>query len=63
METRLPITALRAVVSRYDTQKAAALALGIRQQHLSDLLHGRRTFSEAMLAKLGLTRVIQRAAR
>ena len=51
-----PIKALRRIVDSCVTQKAAAEKLGLSQTHLSDLLRGRRTFSEATLAKLGLRR-------
>jgi hypothetical protein len=36
------------------TQKAAAEALGVTPQYISDILAGRRTLSEPMAAKLGL---------
>ena len=52
---------LRALLAQHGTQQEAASALGISQQYLSDLLLGRRTFSEAMLAKLGLRRTVVEA--
>lgn len=51
-----PIKALRRMVDAHVTQRAAAEKLGLSQTHLSDLLRGRRTFSESVLAKLGLRR-------
>lgn len=50
--------ALQAVREKYPTQRAAAKALGITPSYLHDLLHGRRTFSAAVLAKLGLRRTV-----
>ncbi len=46
------------VVKREGTQQNAAARLEIAPSHLGDLLHGRRTFSDAMLAKLGLRRTV-----
>lgn len=56
-----PQAELKQFVSKHSTQQAAAQALGIAPSHLTDLLRGRRTFSEAMLAKLGLRRAVVRA--
>ena len=53
-----PAAVLRAFVAQHPTQTAAARALGVGDAYLSDLLHGRRLFSDVMLAKLGLERVI-----
>jgi plasmid maintenance system antidote protein VapI len=52
--TQTPARALKQLVASHATKKAAAAALGISAPHLQDLLHGRRGFSAAMLAKLGL---------
>ena len=52
-----PMLVLRRVVEQHGTQTAAARALGISQPYLHDLLRGRRDFSAAMLARLGLARV------
>lgn len=49
-----PIVVLRAFVARYDTQNDAAAALQITPSYLSELLMGRRTFSERMAARIGL---------
>ena len=57
---RSPDTVLRAYCARYPTMKAAALSLGMSPSYLADLLRGRRTYSEAVLAKLGLERRIVR---
>lgn len=58
MKTLSPRHALIAFVLERGTQRQAADVLGISQQYLSDLLSGRRTFSAAMLKKLGLKTVI-----
>lgn len=49
---------LREVIADAGTQEKAAARLGIGPSYLSDLLHGRRLFSDAMLAKLGLRRTV-----
>ena len=49
---------LRALLAQHGTQQKTAAALGISQQYLSDLLLERREFSEVMLTKLGLKRVV-----
>lgn len=51
-------TVLRAFVAQYKTQADAAAALKLSQSYLTDLLRGRRAFSDAVLRKLGLERVI-----
>ena len=56
MTTADPIKALHRVVDACVTQRAAAKKLGISEPFMSDLLRGRRTFSDRMLAKLGLRR-------
>lgn len=58
MRTKDPLVVLKAFVSQHPSQTAAARALGISQAYLNDLLWGRRTFSEPMLAKLGLRRLV-----
>lgn len=35
------------------TQQQLAMELGLKQPHLSDLIHGRRQFSPRILRKLG----------
>ncbi len=57
---------LQAFVDEVGMQRSAAVKLGITPQYLSDLLNGRRSFSERILLKLGLRRAIvesRRAAR
>ena len=44
-------------------QRHAAAKLGITPQYLCDLLNGRRTFSERILAKLGLRRAVVESRR
>ncbi len=51
---------LRAFTLHYGLQRNAAKALGVSPGYVSDLLSGRRDFSEAMLAKLGLRRIVVR---
>ncbi len=58
MKSSDPIKALWQVVVVAGTQRAAAEQLHISQAYLSDLLQGRRKFSAAMLAKLGLESVV-----
>lgn len=58
---RLAREKLSALLQKHRTQDNTAKALRISQAHLSDLLNGRRTFSDAMLAKLGLKREIVEA--
>lgn len=53
-----PRDALQRVVAKAGTQGAAAALLGFKQAYINDLLHGRRQFSEKMLAALGLQRVV-----
>ena len=53
-----PREALRKFVALHATQREAALALGIGESYLSDLLLNRRDFSDAMLEKLGLRRIV-----
>ena len=53
-----PETVLRAFVAKYDTQVDAAKALHLSQSYLTDLLRGRRAFSDTVLAKLGLKRIV-----
>lgn len=55
---RTPIQALRAVVAAHQTQQAAARSLRISNTQLSELLRGKRSFSDALLKRLGLERVI-----
>ena len=49
-----PVSVLEALVAEHGTQEAAANALGIAKSYFSDLMHGRRDFSDAILDKLGL---------
>ena len=58
MKQKDPSEVLAAFVARYPTQQAAAEALDIVPSHLTDLLRNRRTFSDAMLGKLGLKRAV-----
>ena len=56
-----PLAHLQAFVAKYETQHDAAAALAISDAYLSDLLNGRREFSERILVSLGLTRVVVKA--
>jgi len=53
-----PLEALRRFVSKHKTQRAAADALGVSRPYLSDILNGRRDFSDPVLERLGLRRVV-----
>ena len=62
MKPRDPLTELKVFVAQYPTQQAAAAALGVSPPMMVDLLRGRRGFSERMLARLGLERIVVRKA-
>jgi plasmid maintenance system antidote protein VapI len=62
MRERNPVDVLKSFAAQYPTRKEAAAALGISQSHLTALILGRATFSERMLAKLGLRRTTVTAA-
>jgi transcriptional regulator with XRE-family HTH domain len=53
-----PLERLKRFVGEHETQRAAADALGISRPYLSDILNGRREFSDPILDKLGLRRVV-----
>lgn len=53
-----PLQALTIFVAQYPNQLHAARELGISPAYLSDLLRGNRAFSDRILDKLGLKRVI-----
>lgn len=53
-----PIKRLKDWVAAYPTMTAAAQAMGISPQYLSDVLKRRRTCSPRVLKKIGLQRVI-----
>jgi hypothetical protein len=57
-----PVKALGLYVDRFPSQKEAAKALGISPTYLNDLLYARRDCSQPILEKLGLTRVVIKAA-
>jgi predicted transcriptional regulator len=52
--TTVPIEELKRLVREAGSQRAACALLGVSQAYVSDLLHGRRTFSDAVLLKMGL---------
>lgn len=54
--------ALDAFVAQFPTQKAAAQALGIAGPTLTDILRGRRSITERVLAKMGYS-VTERLSR
>ena len=58
MKERNPRELLAGLVKQMGTQSAVAKSLGIGESYMSDLLNGRREFSDEMLAKLGLRRVV-----
>lgn len=51
------IARLRVLVQEAGTQAAAAKQIGSTQGQVSDLLKGRRSFSNSILRRLGLRRV------
>ena len=53
-----PRAALLEFIASQGTQKSAAAALGVSATYLVDLKRGRRGFSDVMLEKLGLRRVV-----
>jgi plasmid maintenance system antidote protein VapI len=53
-----PRKALDAFVAKHKTQAAAAEVLGVSRPYLSDIINGRRDFSDQILEKLGLRRVV-----
>lgn len=53
-----PTERLQAFVDKYPTQREAAAALKISGAYLSDLLNGRREFSDAILERLALRRIV-----
>ena len=53
-----PRSRRRRLVRRGGTQRAAAVEMGISTNYLSDLIHGHRTCSDRILAKLHLRRII-----
>jgi len=53
-----PIERLRRLVSTYPTQRAAADGLGLSPQYVTQLLTGKRAFSETVLARIGLRRAV-----
>ena len=53
-----PIVWLRRQAVEAGSQRNAAKRLAISEQYLSDMLHGRRHISDAVLGKLGLRRTV-----
>jgi DNA-binding transcriptional regulator YdaS (Cro superfamily) len=49
---------LEAFVSRFETQKAAAEALGISTSYLNDILKSNRPIPSHVLDRIGLERVV-----
>ena len=52
------VARLQRLVREVGSQKAAAQQLGCSNPMVTDLLMGRRKFSDAMLEKLGLRRTV-----
>ncbi len=53
-----PVAELNKLIERHGSQMAVAERLGVSSVYISDLVNGRRDFSERMLEKLGLVRVV-----
>ena len=49
---------LLALVETHGSQAAVAQRLGVSDAYVSDLLNNRRSFSDTMLEKLGLRRIV-----
>lgn len=45
-------------VNRYGNQRTMAKAMGISEQYLSDMLRGKREWSEDLLAHVGVERYV-----
>lgn len=58
-----PLIELKEYVATFKTQREAADKLGISEAYMTDLLKGRRGFSNAMLDKLHLRSVVVRATQ
>lgn len=50
--------ALAALIETHGSQTAVAKRLGLSVPYINDLIHGRRLFSDAMLEKLGMRRIV-----
>ncbi|UGB27567.1 helix-turn-helix domain-containing protein [Methylorubrum sp. B1-46] len=53
------IERLKSRVAERGSQHAVALEAGVSPQHLSDVLHGKRDVGPAVLALLGVQRVVR----
>jgi hypothetical protein len=53
-----PLEALERFIAEHGTRREACMALGITPAYLSDILNGRRGFSENILNALGLQRIV-----
>ena len=58
MKTIDAMGALKAHIAKYETQSKAAAALGMSQQLLSQVVNGKIGFSDVLLEKLGLKRIV-----
>ena len=57
-----PQRALASLIIEHGSQQAAADALGISASYFSELMLGRKTYSDRLLDALGLERIIVRKA-
>lgn len=55
-----PVAELRKFVAKHPSRAAAARALGVTRQYLNGVLRGDHGPSDAVLAKMGLERVVIR---
>jgi hypothetical protein len=53
-----PRSFLQIYVREFPSQAAAARAMGISRSYLNHILAGRKSFSESILDKIGLKRVL-----
>lgn len=58
MKAADPQRILRALVKRYGSQKALAAELRVAESYLSEVLKGRRPYSDGFLSRLNLKRII-----
>lgn len=56
-----PLAVLADMEKKHGSRKALAAALGYSAPYLTDVFHGRRSITDKMLGKLGLSRVVVRA--
>lgn len=61
-EVKDTLQAVRDHVAKFESQGAAAAAMGISTSYLSDILNERRDISDRVLAAIGLKRIAVEAS-